>query len=141
MPQAPTPERAAGRGMGTLSGHLALALLIYHDGLYCTVMVSRALSRSQELLFPPLAATDKQGQRWWQRVRAEGMVKMGTGKTLILGQFFFPPGTSCFPLIDWEDPRRPFQHHHAWQRATIFGFFLSVTWWSSQARRGWLSRA
>ncbi|KAB0401180.1 hypothetical protein E2I00_002972 [Balaenoptera physalus] len=52
------------------------------------------------------------------------MVKMGAGKILILGEFFFPPGTNCFPLIDWEAPRRPFQHHNAWQHATIFGFFL-----------------
>ncbi|XP_007195452.1 transmembrane epididymal protein 1-like [Balaenoptera acutorostrata] len=110
--------------MGTLLGHLALALLIYHSGLYYTVMVSQALSRSQKLLFPPLPARDKQGQRWWQRVRAEGMVKMGAGEILILGDSFFPPGTNCFPLIDWEAPWRPFQHHNAWQHATIFGFFL-----------------
>lgn len=42
---------------------------------------------------------------------------------LILGEFFFPPGTNHFLPIDWEDHRRPFQHHNAWQHATIIAFF------------------
>lgn len=49
--------------MGTPLGHLTLALLIYSTGLHCAVMVSRALSRGQKLLFLPLPPKDKQGQR------------------------------------------------------------------------------
>ncbi|CAI9175470.1 unnamed protein product [Rangifer tarandus platyrhynchus] len=60
----------------------------------------------------------------WQRVHAEAVVKMGAGMILILGEFFFSPGTNHFLPIDWEDPRRPFQHHNAWQHATIIAFFL-----------------
>lgn len=43
---------------------------------------------------------------------------------LILREFFFSPGTNHFLPIDWEDPWRPFQHHNAWQHATIIAFFL-----------------
>nr|CAI9709841.1 unnamed protein product [Rangifer tarandus platyrhynchus] len=60
----------------------------------------------------------------WQRVHAEAVVKMGAGMILILGEFFFSPGTNHFLPIDWEDPSRPFQHHNAWQHATIIAFFL-----------------
>ena len=42
---------------------------------------------------------------------------------LILGEFFFPPGTNHFLPIDWEDRWRPFQHHNAWQHATIIASF------------------
>lgn len=49
--------------MGTLLGHLTLALLIYSTGLCCAVIVSQALSRGQKLLFLPLLPKDKQGQR------------------------------------------------------------------------------
>ncbi|XP_004382396.1 transmembrane epididymal protein 1A-like [Trichechus manatus latirostris] len=27
-------------------------------------------------------------------------------------------------MVDWKDPRQPFQNHNSWQHATIFGFFL-----------------
>lgn len=50
--------------MGTLLGHLTPALLIYSTGLCYAVMVSRALSQGQKLLFLPLPTKDKQGQRW-----------------------------------------------------------------------------
>uniref|UniRef100_A0A286ZSZ8 Transmembrane epididymal protein 1 n=1 Tax=Sus scrofa TaxID=9823 RepID=A0A286ZSZ8_PIG len=109
--------------MGTLLGHLVPGLAIYFVGLYYAVTVSQALLRGQKLLFLPLPPRNKQGQRWWPRVRVEGIVKMAAGVTLILGEFF-PPGTNRFALMDWEDPRRPFQNHSSWQHATIFGFFL-----------------
>uniref|UniRef100_A0A8C6DDE6 Uncharacterized protein n=1 Tax=Moschus moschiferus TaxID=68415 RepID=A0A8C6DDE6_MOSMO len=96
--------------MGTLLGHLTPALLIYSTGLYCAVMVSRALSRGQKLLFLPLPPKDKQDQR--------------SGVILISGEFFFLPGANHFLPVDWEDPRRPFQHHREWQHATIIAFFL-----------------
>lgn len=57
-------------------------------------------------------------------MHAEAVVKMGAGMILILREFFFSPGTNHFLPIDWEDPWRPFQHHNAWQHATIFAFFL-----------------
>lgn len=76
-------------------------------------------------------------------MHAEAVVKMGAGMILILGEFFFPPGTNHFLPIDWEDPRRPFQHHSAWQYATILAFFLlsalvdltSQTWLAQQSMK------
>lgn len=56
-------------------------------------------------------------------MRAEAVVKMGASMILILGEFFFPPGTNHFLPIDWEDRWRPFQHHNAWQHATIIASF------------------
>ena len=60
---------------------------------------------------------------------------------LILGEFF-PFGTNHFLPIDWEDPRRPFQHHNAWQYATIAFFLLSAlvdlmsqTWLAQQSMK------
>ncbi|XP_003413064.1 transmembrane epididymal protein 1A-like [Loxodonta africana] len=110
--------------MGTLLGHLVPGLVIYSNGLYYAVVVSRALLRGQEQLFPPLSPKHNRGQRWWQQARMEGMVKVGAFLILIFGEFFFPPGTNCFPMVDWKDPQQPFQNHNSWEHATIFGFFL-----------------
>ena len=74
-------------------------------------------------------------------MHAEAVVKTGAGMTLILGEFF-SLGTNHFLPIDWEDPRRPFQHHNAWQYATIAFFLLSAlvdlmsqTWLAQQSMK------
>ncbi|XP_055977958.1 transmembrane epididymal protein 1A-like [Sorex fumeus] len=125
--------------MGTLTGHLVPGIVLYGVGLYYAVLASRAILRGQKLLSPPLPPKEKQGQRWWQRVQVEGLVKVGAGMTLVLGEFFFPPGANHFPLVDWEDPRRPFRNHDSWQHATIFGVFL-LSALADFASQVWLAR-
>lgn len=125
--------------MGTLTGHLVPGMVIYGVGLYYAALASLAILRGQKLLSPPPPPKDRRSGRWWQRVQVEGLVKVGAGVTLVLGEFFFPPGTNHFPLVDWQDPQRPFRNHNSWQHATIFGVFL-LSALADFASQVWLPR-
>ena len=61
-----------------------------------------------EVPLPPSPLKGQARLEVWQRVHAEAVVKIGASMILILGEFFFSPGTNHFLPIDWEDPRRPF---------------------------------
>ncbi|KAM9582706.1 transmembrane epididymal protein 1A-like [Trichechus inunguis] len=110
--------------MGTLEGHLLPGMFFLFYSLYYSVLVSLALLRGQRLLKLPLPPREKRGQRWWQLVPLEGVVKVVITTAGIIPEFFYPPGENRLTMVDWEDPRRPFIFKDNWQHVTMYGFFL-----------------
>ncbi|XP_006869896.1 PREDICTED: transmembrane epididymal protein 1-like [Chrysochloris asiatica] len=110
--------------MGTLEGHLMPGMFFLLYSLYYSVLVSLALVRKQRFLKLPLPPREKRGQRWWQLMSLEGVVKLVFSVSGILGEFFYPPGTNRMMIVDWKDPKRPFMFKNNWEHVTMYGFFL-----------------
>ncbi|XP_028918564.1 transmembrane epididymal protein 1A-like [Ornithorhynchus anatinus] len=125
--------------MATFLGHVLPGLVFLLFGFYYALLVSRALLRGQRFLCPPRPPRSQTGASWLQRVPAEGLVKAFCSMTVILTEFFYPPGANRLVLLDREDPARRFLYEDAWQHFTMYAFFM-VSGWVDVLSQTWLAR-